>query len=261
MEKKRILVVDDEPAIVESVALKISRLETAYSYEVETCTSARQALILAGQAHYDAVVTDVRMPFMTGCTLVNELRSSGYLGGILVLSGYDDFDYVRECFVNGADDYMLKPVSVKELGEKLLILLERQGGRMRIGQGPVKDQAHVHARAIRRNDIVAYAKEYIAQNYKNSSLTMEAVANHVAVSYSYFSSLFRKEAGETFPSYLRKLRIEKAIQLLEDPGLKISDICYQVGFKYPQQFSNEFRKVTGVYPSRYTGSENGKPLH
>lgn len=101
--------------------------------------------------------------------------------------------------------------------------------------------------------LIAYAKEYIGDNYKNSSLTMEDAANHVAVSYSYFSSLFRKETGETFPAYLRKLRIKKAIELLEDPTLKISDICYQVGFKYPQQLFNEFKKVTGVYPSRYLG--------
>lgn len=247
IEKKRILVVDDEPAIAESVAHKIGRLKETPPYGVETCTSARQALALTGQTHYEAVVTDVRMPFLTGCSLVKELRVSGFSGVILVLSGYDDFTYVRECFVNGADDYMLKPVSAKELGEKLSLLLEKKGLKERSAQ----DLDH----AINRNDIVSYAKAYIRQNYKNSSLSMETVANHVAVSYSYFSSLFRRETGETFPAYLRKLRIEKAIELLEDPGLKISDICYQVGFKYPQQFSNDFKKVTGVYPSRYTGNE------
>lgn len=245
MEKKRVLVVDDEPAIAESVALKIRRLKAAWPYEVESCTSGRQAMIMAGQTYYHVVVTDVRMPFLTGCALVKELRAAGFSGVILVLSGYDNFQYVRESFVNGADDYMLKPVSVKELGEKLDFLLKEKGGKCGLAESP--------DHAISRNDIVAYAKEYIRQNYRSSSLTMEAVANHVAVSYSYFSSLFRREAGETFPAYLRKLRIEKAIELLEDPGLKISDICYQVGFKYPQQFSNEFKKVTGVYPSRFTG--------
>lgn len=55
----------------------------------------------------------------------------------------------------------------------------------------------------------------------------------------------------TFPSFLRKVRVEKAMELLEDPFLKISDICYQVGYKYPQQFSNQFKRVTGAYPSQY----------
>ena len=55
----------------------------------------------------------------------------------------------------------------------------------------------------------------------------------------------------TIPPFLRKVRVEKAMELLEDPFLKISDICYQVGYKYPQQFSNQFKWVTGVYPSQY----------
>lgn len=89
----------------------------------------------------------------------------------------------------------------------------------------------------------------------NSTLRMEEVAKHVSTSYSHFSSLFRRETGTTFPAYLRRLRVEKAIEYLRDPDMKIAEVCYRVGFKYPQQFSSDFKKVTGVYPSEYFADE------
>ncbi|MCC8026550.1 MAG: response regulator [Clostridium sp.] len=240
--RQSILVVDDEICVAESIKLKIKRLHTFSDYEVTVCTSAKLALSQAQEHTFSLIMTDIRMPFMTGTQLIRRLRERGYKGPILVLSGYDDFEYVREAFVNGADDYMLKPVALRELEQKLDRFLKEKQEE----SGP-----EIQEDAISRNDIIAYALRYINDNYKDSSLTMEDVAKHISISYGHFSALFRKETGTTFPSYLRKLRIEKAIGLLEDPSLKISDICYQVGFKYPQQFSNDFKRETGVYPSQY----------
>lgn len=246
--EKQIMVVDDEALVAESIALKIGRLKHPFSYHVDICSSARQAVRMWEEKNYSLIITDMKMPFVTGVQLVKMLRDRKFPGIILVLSGYDDFEYVREAFINGANDYLLKPISVRDLDQKIRMFLEkdRQDG-----------EARPEPEDIPCNDVVAYAVRYIRNNYKNSNLTMKDVARHVAVSYSYFSNLFRREMGETFPSYLRGMRVQKAIELLEDPMLKISDICYQVGFKYPQQFSNDFKKVTGVYPSQYFGKARG----
>ncbi len=159
------------------------------------------------------------------------------------MSGYDDFSYVRDAFTGGADDYLLKPVSVAELDEKLRLSLI-PGEQTQQGTPAAPDAAP-------GRNVIRYAQEYIHTHYMNSGLRMEEVARHVSLSYSHFSSLFRKETGTTFPAYLRRLRVEKAIEYLNDPDMKIAEICYRVGFKYPQQLSNDFKKVTGVYPSEY----------
>lgn len=59
---------------------------------------------------------------------------------------------------------------------------------------------------------INYALEYLHVHYVNSTLSMNDVAAHVSLSYSHFSSLFRKDTGTTVPAYLRKYRIEKAIE-------------------------------------------------
>lgn len=243
MDSISILIVDDEQFICDSVQLKISRLEHPVRYCTVCCNSGSAALKLLGQQKFDALITDIRMPFMTGITLIRSARKAGFAGKIFVLSGYDDFSYVRDAFTGGADDYLLKPVSVAELDKKLRLFLLPNG---RPAQGTPAAHDAVPGRSA-----IQYAQEYIRANYMNSGLRMEEVAKHVSLSYSHFSSLFRKETGTTFPAYLRRLRVEKAIEYLNDPDMKIAEICYRVGFKYPQQLSNDFKKVTGVYPSEF----------
>lgn len=255
--EKLILVVDDEPCIADSIALKIKRLKHENTYRVSTCNSARLALSMTEEQTFWMIITDIRMPFLGGIWLIKELRHKGYPGFILVISGHDDFDYVREAFVSGADDYMRKPIAVSELDVKFQEFFcrnqEEEPGGGNVSMENAVSEGEGQKR--NRNHVMAYAVQYISEHYRDSELTMEDVARHISVSYSYFSVLFRKEMETTFPSYLRKMRIEKAIELLEDPTLKIADICYQVGFKYPQQFSNDFKKVTGVYPSQYVAGK------
>ncbi len=252
MDEIKILIVDDEEMICDSLCLKISRLKHPVTYTTVTCNSGAKALRLLKNHVFDVIITDMRMPFMSGTTFVKSARADGYKGTVFVLSGYDDYSYVREAFLGGADDYLLKPISVNDLDSHFKkIVLPKSMQQSKTGTAEKSD---------RRKDIIAYAEDYIHCNYTNSALSMEEVAQYVSLSYSHFSSLFRKKTGTTFPSYLRKLRIEKAIELLNDPGLRIADISYQVGFKYPQQFSNDFKKVTGVYPSEYSaGIRNGFP--
>lgn len=234
-----ILIVDDENFVCENLKLKLKRLTLDMSFSIDSCNSAKQAQILLKENSYDLIFTDIRMPFADGLSLIKSVRENGFLGKIFVLSGYDDFDYVRTAFVNGADDYILKPIAISQLRDKLSFQFSS-----------MEENAPLQEKNL-CSDIISYAKKYILEHYSDNTLSMSEVATHISVSYSHFSNLFCQETGKTFPAYLLQIRIQKAIELLEDPSLKIADISYKVGFKYPQQFSKGFKKVTGVYPTEY----------
>lgn len=247
-EKISILIVDDENFVCENLKLKLQRLDLPAVFSAASCNSAKQALILLSEKEYQIIFTDIRMPFTDGLSFIKQLRSEGYRGKIFALSGYDDFDYVRSAFVNGADDYILKPIAISQLREKLNASLSHDS----FSPDPSSCSSE--------NDLMSYAIQYINDHYADSSLTMSTAAAHVSISYNYFSNLFCRKTGETFPTYLLHLRVKKAAELLEDPSLKIADICYKVGFKSPQQFSRDFKKITGVYPSEFrTFKYTGKP--
>lgn len=96
------------------------------------------------------------------------------------------------------------------------------------------------------------AKQYIRENY-NRSLTLKEVAEHVHLSQSHLSALFKKK-GETYLKYLTSIRMQKAMELLADPAMKVYEVVERVGYSDPAYFSELFKKYTGQSPHKYRGS-------
>lgn len=99
-------------------------------------------------------------------------------------------------------------------------------------------------------DVIYHAKQYINENY-SSDISLNDVSNHVFLSPSHFSRLFKKEIGENFIDYLIKVRMEKAIILLKDCKYKTYEISEMVGYKKSKYFSRLFKNYTGYTPSEY----------
>lgn len=99
-------------------------------------------------------------------------------------------------------------------------------------------------------DYVEFVKKYVAENYMNeiSFLDLAKVAH---VSRSYLSSLFKKEVGCSFPEYLVKFRINKAVDILNKKDIPLSTVASLVGYNDYSQFSKMFKKYKGYSPIRH----------
>ncbi len=95
------------------------------------------------------------------------------------------------------------------------------------------------------------ALEYIEKNYADSSVTLNSVCTALAMSTSYFSSVFKNYTGETFIESLTKKRMEKAKILLEQGKLKTYEIAEAVGYSDAHYFSIAFKKMVGKTPTEY----------
>ncbi|AEX70552.1 response regulator transcription factor [Corynebacterium diphtheriae] len=117
----RVLVVDDEPNIVEllKVSLKFQ------GFEVETAQSGLEALEKARSFQPDAFVLDVMMPGMDGYELLPKLRAEGFEGPVLYLTAKDAVEHRIHGLTIGADDYVTKPFSLEEVITRLRVILRR----------------------------------------------------------------------------------------------------------------------------------------
>ena len=95
------------------------------------------------------------------------------------------------------------------------------------------------------------ALDYIKDNYMNSEVSLNSVCSHLAISTSYFSTLFKSCTGETFIEALTKKRMEEAKKLLENTSMKTYEVAREVGFSDPHYFSIAFKKATGRTPTEY----------
>lgn len=95
------------------------------------------------------------------------------------------------------------------------------------------------------------ALDYIEKNYGKAELNLQMVCDYLAISPSYFSTIFKNYTGETFVESLTRKRMEKAMELLAHTNMKNYEIAERVGFADPHYFSIAFKKATGKTPKEY----------
>lgn len=115
----RVLIIDDEALICEFIQGIINW--TKLDMECVGCvTDGLTAFELIKSRQPDLVITDIRMPGFTGLSLIEKVKNEQIDCAFIVISGYQDFEYVKSAFTLGAENYILKPVDEGEL-EKTLI--------------------------------------------------------------------------------------------------------------------------------------------
>lgn len=92
---------------------------------------------------------------------------------------------------------------------------------------------------------------YIQEQYSNTGLSVKILADHVYLTPTYLSSLFKKETGSTISEYLTEVRIQKAIVLLKESHDKLYEIAAKAGYSDANYFSKSFKKQMGLVPSEY----------
>ncbi|MCK8487358.1 response regulator [Paenibacillus sp. MBLB2552] len=102
--------------------------------------------------------------------------------------------------------------------------------------------------------IVEAMKDMIELNYMND-LNLSQIAEQYHYNLSYLSDLFKTKTGKSFLQYLTDVRMNKAVQLLDETPLALSDIAELTGFSNASYFSTRFKKVFGISPSEHRQSD------
>lgn len=94
------------------------------------------------------------------------------------------------------------------------------------------------------------AKEYLNKNYMRD-MNITDVADHLNISYSYLSKIFRTRTGVTLTDYLNNIRIEKSKEYLTNTFLSIAEIAEKIGYNNTQSFQRFFKKYLNLTPGDY----------
>ena len=240
-----VLIADDEPKIRRGLRSWIEESDGPFRVCGEA-EDGRQALDLALRLKPRLVLADINMPRGGGLELIRQLKASLPETLVIVISGYDTFEYVREAFKQEVFDYLLKPVPRSDFMRILLQAaaeLEGSAGQEESMEGDDGEPSPL-ARDIR---------SYLLEHYSDRELSLQKTAEQFRLSKSYLSRLMKMELNASFVDYLTALRIEKAKELLRQPGegLKMHQIAQKVGFSSQHYFSRVFKAHTALSPLEY----------
>lgn len=95
------------------------------------------------------------------------------------------------------------------------------------------------------------ARQYVAGNFSDPGLSVEQLSSQLHVSATYFSTMFKRDTGKSFVTYLTEVRLQEAVNLLNTTDDKTYVIAEKVGYTEPNYFSYVFKRKFGISPSKY----------
>lgn len=141
-----------------------------------------------------------------------------------------------------------------EMGEiyQILINLEPEGLKKWLLKVSLSFREQItDARSSSTKSLITKAKTYVESHYREEGLSLDDICEELGVSNSYFSSMFKKETGNSFVGYLTEYRMEKACKRLIETNEKSYMIAKSVGYTDANYFSYVFKRQYGVSPSKY----------
>jgi YesN/AraC family two-component response regulator len=154
---------------------------------------------------------------------------------VIIMTAWGSEEFAVRVFRNGANDYLKKPLNIAELKHSIGAALDKKYGLYR---EPFNQSENGISRAI----------QYINGNY-SLPLKLTRVAHEAGMSVSCFERAFKNKLGVTFSVYLNKVRIARAIQMLEeDISVSIGQIAFSCGFTNQYHFTRLFKKMVQYCP-------------
>lgn len=250
----RIVIVEDEDIIRRGLVCTIDWMAMGCMV-VGDASDGESGLALIEQERPDLVLTDIRMPKMDGIEMITAARTqSEWSFQTIFITSYADFEYARQAVKLQAVDYLLKPVDEDALEKVIKKLKQAKAEKDDLAWDSVQAEivdwnAYLKDEKL-MNTYVRQALCKVRDSYREK-ISIEAIADELAVSPSYLSRKFKESTSQTFGEILTKYRIQKAAQLLATGTYRIYEVAEMAGFGDYKNFCLVFKKQMHVSPKKF----------
>ncbi len=236
-----LVIVDDETELLEGLSQYFPWGKLGFAVE-GAFTNARTALQWCKDNATDVVLTDIRMPFMSGLDLIEQLKDLQHPPLFCIMSAYNDFEYAKQAIRYGVMEYLVKPASFEEIEQTFSNIRTQLDGKVLYSATtPVAEQS--------LNPLITQALSIIEK--RTSTCSLQSIAEELGINPSYLSRLFKEEKGLNFQDYLLQRKMEIAKTMLGGAfGYKNKEIAKALGYQDTQNFCRTFRKYYGTSPQQ-----------
>lgn len=173
----KILIVDDEPYICIGLQALIKRISNPEIDEIFTASNYSDAERTVREQSPEIIIMDINMPEVSGIELIKRIKNITQEVKFIVLSGYNEFDYVKEAFKLGIADYLLKPAEKEEIEELLMKVIN-----------VIKSERHQKTKSLDDNQV---KWRMMLENRLNKILYYENQADNDLNAYNELKSIFK----------------------------------------------------------------------
>ena len=249
-----ILVIEDDPDLIKFM---VSCL--ASKFYIKTATNREEGLTLAFAIIPDLIITGLVMPKSEGLGLVKEIRADERTSHIpiILLTGRNTLHSRLEALEAGADDYLSKPFSTEELLVRITNLIVQ---RRRLAENYREEMMNIHSVLSKKltieENFLQQAKSVVESNLSDAMFSVSKMADELHINRTHLLRKLKSLTGMAPNDYIRKMRLEKAAEMIRLRVNTITQAGYAVGFNDQSYFTKCFKKHFGMTPREFFASHS-----
>ena len=254
---QRVLVVEDNDELRNYLVDMLTA-----SYNVQSCSNGKDALVIIREFNPDLVISDIMMPEMSGdklCSIIKTDIEMSHIPVILLTALGDEKDILGGLEI-GADAYITKPFSVGILKVTIKNILANRALLRHVYNSIEDEEEDLPANCSNTLDwkFIASVKECIEKNMGDSDFNVEMLSSQHHMSRTSFYNKLKILTGYAPADYIRMIRLQHAAQLLKQGEHTVTEVADIVGFSDVKYFREVFKRYYDVSPSKY--AEVGKEV-
>lgn len=221
-------------------------------YNVREASNGEEGVEKAQKFIPDLIVSDVMMPKKDGFEVIEIIRNQVSTSHIpfIFLTAKTVLESRLRGFSKGADAYLTKPFSPQELCLRIEKLIESRS---------LLQQRYKETTTLLETDpleleeedpFIAELRSYIIDNINEPDLSGDRIGKHFLISRVHLHRKLKALTNQPISDFVRAIRLKKALELINEGKLNVSEIAYQTGFSSISHFSRSFKKTYGKAPSK-----------
>ena len=250
-DRYSVLLVEDNPDVIAYLSSFLSS-----HYQIITAKNGQEGIDRAVEIIPDIIVSDVMMPEKDGFELCQALKTderTSHIPIVLLTAKADQEDRI-EGLTHGADAYLAKPFHQEELLvrlEKLIQLRQKLQARFEKA-GSFRNALQNQGQTVEDRFLQKVVK-IIESKMANENFGMPELCKSLHMTRTTLFRKIKALTGKSTTLFIRRLRLEKAMELLQTTDLSVTEVCYEVGFNTPSYFTRAFQEEFGMAPSEVKG--------
>ncbi len=235
-----VIIADDEHWTLEKIKKLFKWADYGFELVAET-ESADDLVRLVDEVNPDVIFLDIKMRGRSGLDALKQIRDNGSRCKAVIISAYSQFEDAQLAIKYGAFDYCLKPVSQDSADELLQNLRLKLDDEHEVE--PEKEITEIDNKAF--ENLVHYVRVHYREK-----LYLGELSKKFYINLTYCCYLFNKNMGCNFTTFLMRIRMERAAELLVTTNMTVKQIAEHLGYDY-YYFNKIFKKYYNKTPSKY----------
>jgi len=261
-EEKPLMVIDKKSGSDQALILIVEddnelraylRKSLTKKYRIAEAKDGKEGLEKAKKLLPNIIISDVVMPNLDGIEMCRQLKEDITTSHvpIILLTARSAIESKIEGIETGADDYIEKPFHFRFLDARIKnILKSREKLRERYRKELILEPEAISVTSTDEKFLMNI-RRVVEEHLSDSDLEVRQLSSEVGFSRTNLFIKLKALTGYSPNEFIKTIRLEKASQYLRKSDLTISEIAYQVGFKYPKYFSTCYHQQYGMTPSEY----------